>query len=125
MKRHLFSLSLLSFASLLPLAPSFTNSANACVMVDANPQVAIHPEGTTADQQSTSNMSADDNCFDNNTINSTTQVQMGDGDIKQTHQSDQVVGGGNINNTGLTTPTIKVPVNPKVDVTVPKEAFGH
>lgn len=125
MKRHLFSLSLLSVATLLPLASSFTKTANACVMVDANPQVAIHPEGTTADQQSTSNMSADDNCFDNNTINSTTQVQMAPGDIKQTHDSQQVVGGGNINNTGLTTPTIKVPVNPKVDVTVPKEAFGN
>jgi hypothetical protein len=125
MKRHLFSLSLLSLASLLPLVPSLTNSANACVMVDANPQVAVHPEGTTADQQSNSSMEADEKCFDNNTINTTTQVQMAPGDIKQSHDSQQVVGGGNVNDTGLTTPTIKVPVNPKVDVTVPKEAFGN
>jgi hypothetical protein len=125
MNFKLISFSLLSAATLLPLIPSFTPSVNACATVDATTQVAIHPEGTNADQQNSTAMGADPNCFNNNAINTTTQVQMAPGDIKQTHQGEQYVGGGNQNNTGLTTPNIQVPVSNQIDVEVPKETFGQ
>jgi hypothetical protein len=125
MNFKLISFSLLSAATLIPLIPSFTPSVNACATVDATTQVAIHPEGTNADQQNDTTMAADPNCFNNNAINTTTQVQMAPGDITQTKEGEQFVGGGNQNNTGLTTPNIQVPVNTQVDVEVPKETFGQ
>jgi hypothetical protein len=124
MNFKLIYLGLLSFATLMSLTPSFTPSASACATVDATTQVAIHPEGTTADQQNNTAMEADPNCFNNNAINTTTQVQMAPGDIQQTHEGQQFVGGGDQNNTGLTTPHIPVGVNTQVDVEVPKETFG-
>ena len=119
MKFNLFPLGLFSLATFLPLTPSFTPSANACAIVDATTQVAIHGSQTPAQQENNVNAGYDDNCFGNTVVGTTTQVGIGPGEIQQRHQGDYFVGGGNINNTGLTTPVIVVPVETQVDVYSP------
>lgn len=123
MKLRLISFGLLSFATLLPLTPSLTPAARACVAADATTQVSVHPEGTTAQQQNDVNMAISPDCSNNNAIGTTTQINMGPNSSEQTHQGNYNLSGGAEEN-GYTTPQIKVPVGIQVDVPVPKESFG-
>ncbi len=119
MRFSLLSLSLFSLSALLSLVPSFTPSANACAIVDATTQVAIRGSHNPSQQENAITMGHDDNCFNNNIVNTTTQLGISPGEIQQTHEGNYFVGGGDINNTGFTTPVIKVPVSTQVDVYSP------
>lgn len=115
------SLALLSLAviNLLPLLSSATSPAQACTIVDTTTQVAIRGSRTPAQQENIITTGSDDNCFNNTVVGNTTQVGIGAGQIRQSNQGDYFVGGGNINNTGLTTPNITVTPQTQVDVYSP------
>ncbi|MEM7592636.1 MAG: hypothetical protein AAF383_14130 [Cyanobacteria bacterium P01_A01_bin.83] len=118
-KTKLYSLSLFSLAALLPFLPNNTPSANACAIVDATTQVALHSSPIPADQQNTVNTGSDDNCLGNASVGTTTQVGVGAAPQQQINQSDHFVGGGDINDTGLTSPVIEVTPQTQIDLQVP------
>lgn len=112
-------LTLLSLTTLLPLFSSVT-PVNACTIVDTTTQVAIRGDrNLTAQQENEINAAADDNCFNNHIVGGTTQVGISPGQVIQSNQGDYFVGGGNLNNTGLTTPTVIVTPDTQVDVYSP------
>jgi hypothetical protein len=119
MKFRFVSLSLLSFSALLPFTPSFTPAAKACLVYDVNTQVAIHGSQTPAQQENNVTTGSDDNCFNNVAGGTNTQVGIGAGEVQQNRDAEYFVGGGNQNNTGLTTPTITVTPSTQVDVYSP------
>ena len=119
MKFRIYSLSLLSLTALLPLFPGMTPSANACAIVDATTQVAIHGSATPATQENNVNTGYDDNCLGNTAVGTTTQVGIGPGEVSQSHQGAYFVGGGDINNTGLTSPVIEVTPQTQIDIQSP------
>ncbi len=119
MKFRIYSLSLLSLTALLPLFPGMTPSANACAIVDATTQVALHGSATPATQENNVNTGHDDNCLGNAAVGTTTQVGIGSEAPQQTSQSDYYVGGGDINNTGLTSPVIEVTPQTQIDMQSP------
>lgn len=112
-------LALLSLTTLLPLLPSVTPGANACTIVDTTTQVAIHGSRNPAEQENDITAASDDNCFNNTVVGNTTQVGIGAGDIKQSNQGEYFVGGGDVNTTGLKTPTVIVTPQTQVDVYSP------
>lgn len=113
------SWSLLSLAIFLPLLPSATPSANACAIVDATTQVAIHSSSIPANQQNAVNTAHDGNCLGNAAVGTTTQVGVGSTAPDQINQSDYFVGGGEYNDTGLTSPYIEVTPQTQIDLQVP------
>lgn len=113
-------LALLSAATLLPFIPSITPQVNACSIVDTTTQVAIRGDrDTPAQQESNVTAAADDNCFNNTVVGNTTQLGIGAGQVVQTSEGEYFVGGGDINKTGLTTPTVIVTPGTQVDVYSP------
>ncbi|MDJ0567934.1 MAG: hypothetical protein QNJ53_02700 [Pleurocapsa sp. MO_192.B19] len=112
-------LALLSLTTLLPLLPSATLSVNACTIVDATTQVAIRGSRTPAQQENNITTESDDNCFNNTVVGNTTQLGISAGQVRQSNQGEYVVGGGDVNNTGLTTPTIIVTPETQVDIYSP------
>ena len=116
----LFSFSLVSISALLTLAPTSTPAAFAgCVMTDVAPQIAIHGSKNPAKQTNNVTMHSEGACFGNTTTSTTTQLYIGPGDVEQTRNSSHFVGGGKDNGTGLSGPTISVPVGVPVDVYSP------
>ena len=109
----------LSATALLPLLPNATSRVNACVIVDTTTQVAIRGSRTPAEQENQITTGSDDNCFNNTVVGNTTQLGISTGQVKQSNQGDYFVGGGDINNTGITTPTITVTPQTQVDVYSP------
>lgn len=92
MKFSILSLGLLSLSAASVL--SIPSKAQAvCVGVDVPTQIAIHGEGTTAHQQSTSQFGATSDCFGNTTVNTGTQVYTGNGDISQTQDNTHYLSG--------------------------------
>lgn len=120
-KNKLYCLSLFSLAALFPLVPGATPSASACAIVDATTQVVLNTAPIPADQQNTVNTASDDNCLGNAAVGSTTQVGVGSAP-QQINQSDYFVGGGDINNTGVTSPLIEVTPETQIDVPIPNYA---
>ena len=112
-------LAFLSLTTLLPLLPSATLSVNACTIVDATTQVAIRGSRTPAQQENKITTESDDNCFNNTVVGNTTQLGISTGQVRQSNQGEYAVGGGDVNNTGLTTPTIIVTPETQVDVYSP------
>ena len=112
-------LALISITTLLPLLPSFTPSVKACTIVDATTQVAIHGSRTPAQQQNTVTTASDNNCFNNTAVGTTTQVGVSSGQVKQSNEASYYVGGGDLNNTGLTTPNVTVTPQTQVDIYSP------
>ena len=120
MKFNGLSLGLLSLATLLPLAPSITSGASAaCVMVDVATQVAIHGSHNPASQSNNVEMTNNENCFGNVTVDTGTQVSSSPGEVEQSRNSSHFVGGGTENSYGLSGPIIRVPVNTQVDLYSP------
>ena len=116
----LTALALLSVTTLLPLLPSITPAANACTVVDATTQVAIRGDRDTPAQQGSSVTAAvDDNCFNNTAVGTKTQVGIGAGQVIQNSDGQYFLGGGEANDTGLTTPTVIVTPTTQVDVYSP------
>jgi hypothetical protein len=112
-------LALLSVTTLMPLFPSFTPSVNACTVAAPTTQVAIHGSQTPAQQENNVTTASDENCFNNNIVGETTQVGVSPGQVVQTNTGDYFVGGGDVNNTGLTTPNVTVTPTTQVDVYSP------
>ncbi len=119
----LSSISILSLSALLPIAPSVTPKAHACATTDVLTQVAIHDSQSSATQEGNFNMGSDDNCLGNSTTGTTTQVFFGPGNVEQTYDGNQFVGGGEFNQTGVSSPVIETPVHVPVDVPVPSSTF--
>ena len=115
----LYGLSLFSLATLLPLLPNATPAARACAIVDATTQVALHSSPDPANQQNIINTGHDDNCLGNSVVGTTTQVGVGAAPQQQINQSDYFVGGGDINDTGLTSPIIEVTPQTQIDMEIP------
>ena len=113
-------LALFSFTALLSLLPTVTPSVNACAIVDTTTQVAIRGDrNTPAQQENNITAAGDDNCFNNTVVGNTTQVGIGAGQVVQSNQGQYFVGGGDANDTGLTTPTVIVTPDTQVDVYSP------
>lgn len=120
MKLGVLSLTLLSFSTLLPLAPSFTSSASACSETAYGVQVRVSGEkNPKAAQNYNANQTSDDNCLNNNVVSGSRQISIGEKAPEQNINIDQHVGGGNINQTGIKTPTVKTNVNIQNDVYSP------
>ncbi|MGL5795553.1 MAG: hypothetical protein ACRC06_14365 [Waterburya sp.] len=112
-------LALLSVTTLLPLFPSLTPSVNACTVVAPTTQVAIHGSRTPAQQENSVTTGSDENCFNNNIVGETTQVGVSPGQVVQSNTGEYFVGGGDVNNTGLTTPNVTTTPTTQVDVYSP------
>ena len=118
-KIKLYGLSLCSLATLLPLLPNVTSTAQACAIVDATTQVTLHSSPDPANQQNIVNTGHDGNCLGNAAVGTTTQVGVGAAPQQQINQSDYFVGGGDINDTGLTSPVIEVTPQTQIDMQIP------
>ena len=110
-------LALFSLTTLLPLFPSFTPAVQACTIVDATTQVAIHGSRTPAQQSNDITTNNEGDCFNNTVVGNTTQVGISPGQVVQSNQGDYTVGGGAVN--GLTTPNITVTPETQVDIYSP------
>jgi hypothetical protein len=120
MKLSIFSLGLISISALLPLTPSFTTSASACAQTAVGVQVRVSGEkNPQAGQKFGANQTSDDNCFNNNVTSVGKQISVGSQAPEQDLEFNQHVGGGNINQTGVTTPNVKTQVPVQVDVYSP------
>ncbi len=120
MKLGILSLGLLSVSTLLPLTPSFTDSASACVQVAVGAQTRVSGEkNPKAGQNINTTQANDGNCFNNNVISVDKQTSVGSQAAQQDIQTNQRVGGGNLNNTGMTTPDIRINVPVQTDVYSP------
>lgn len=117
-KINLYCWSLFSLAALFPLLPGATPSASACAIVDATTQIALNTSDIPSDQQNTVNTASDDNCLGNTAVGTTTQIGVGSAP-QQINQSDYFVGGGGLNNTGVTSPLIEVTPQTQIDVPIP------
>ena len=118
MKFNLLSLGLLSF-SMLTLAPSLTSSASAtCVTTDVSNQVSIHGSKEPSQQTNNVEMQTEDECLGNTTTSTSTQVHTGSNNAQQTRDSNHSVGSKD-DETGVSGPTIEVPVETKTDVYSP------
>jgi hypothetical protein len=127
MKLYLLSsISILSLSALLPLIPSATPKANACATTDVLVQLAVHSNPQAATQSGNFNMGSDGNCLGNSVTNTTTQYYFGNDPVQQTYDGNQYVGGGNYNQTGVSSPVIQTPVHVPVDVQIPDlSSFGY
>jgi hypothetical protein len=116
MKLKLLALSAFSISTLSCFIPGLTHKASAvCVLTDVGVQVAIHGQGTRANQNNKVNQEASSDCYGNSVTTTGTQVYTGKGSVNQNRNVGQYVSGGN-NPTGIAMPAIKIPVNIQVDV---------
>ncbi|MGF1541897.1 MAG: hypothetical protein ACFCU5_15855 [Pleurocapsa sp.] len=116
MKINTYLLGLFSLTTLLPLMPSLTPSVNACAVVAPSVQVAVQGSEEEAQQQSNVNVTDDGKCFNNNIVSPNVQVGTSSGQVQQNYTGDFHIGGGDLNNTGLTTPTTVV--DPHIGVSI-------
>ena len=119
MKLSTHLLGLFSLTALLPLMPSLTPSVNACAVVAPTVQVGIRGSEQEAQQESEINVTDDGNCFNNHIVSPTFQYGESTGEIRQSNTGNFHVGGGDFNQTGLTTPTVVVDPHIGVDVRSP------
>lgn len=120
MKFKLFSGLLFSVSALLTFAPGSTPAAFAgCVMTDIATQVAIHGSTNPAVQTNNVDMGSGAGCLGNTTTSTSLQLDVSPGDVEQTRNSSHFVGGDPNATTGISGPTISVPVHVPVDVYSP------
>ncbi|MBE9169909.1 hypothetical protein IQ238_21075 [Pleurocapsales cyanobacterium LEGE 06147] len=113
-------LSAASLLSLLALIPFLTTpKVNACATTDVLTQVAIRGSQQPATQSGKFNQSSDGNCLGNSVTGTTTQLYVGADPVEQTYEGNQFVGGGEFNQTGVSSPVIQTPVHVPVDVYSP------
>ncbi|MER3434801.1 MAG: hypothetical protein C4288_15605 [Leptolyngbya sp. ERB_1_1] len=118
-----FTIGLLSAATLLPFAPSFTSAASAqCVMLDVSNQVAIRGSHTPSTQQNNVGMTATGECVGGAAVTTNAQTAVTPGTATQLRNSqltvtDGLQGAPNV--PGVGGPTIQIPVNTQVDVYSP------
>lgn len=111
------SLGLLSVSTLLTLATTTTKPAFAvCTTTDVNVQVGISKD--PAEQSNDVDVDRDEDCFGNNSTNSSTQVGKGDR-VRQSRRSEHRQGGGandKLRELGVETPNIDTGVDVRVNV---------
>lgn len=119
MKLKVFFLCLLPVTSLLPLLSTIKPAVAGCAMVDVGVQVAVRGSQNPSQQTNNVNQRNGENCIGNTTTSVGTQVYTGSGSARQTRNSSQYTSGTENTNIGVKTPTVKVPVEVKVDVYSP------
>jgi hypothetical protein len=121
MKLPLFSLSLLSVSACLIFAPFTAPSASAqCVIADPSVQLAIRDPDIPAQQSNKVNMQTEGSCTGNVSVSPNVQLGVNPtGGVSQNRTSSHNLSGGTGNATGISGPTIAVPVNTQVDVPFP------
>ncbi|WP_250122790.1 hypothetical protein [Chroococcidiopsis sp. CCMEE 29] len=126
MNWQFFSLSLLSLSSFLTVAPfSIESAAAQCVMADISVQAAIHGSKQPAQQDNNVDMQSQGACVGNTSTHTSTQVYVGNGDkLKQQRTSSHRLVGGRGSVTGISGPTVAIPVEVKVDVYNPAARFA-
>ena len=111
------SLGLFSVSTLLALATTTTKPAFAvCTTTDVNVQVGISKD--PAEQSNDVDVDRDEDCFGNNSTNSSTQVGKGDR-VRQSRGSEHRQGGGandKLRELGVETPNIDTGVDVRVNV---------
>ncbi|NJL64744.1 MAG: hypothetical protein HC903_26710 [Methylacidiphilales bacterium] len=119
MKIKLLALSALTMSAMSAFIPTLTPSASAvCINNRVGVQVSVHGKGSTANQNQNATQSASNDCFNNQSTVTGTQVHTGAGSVNQNMNSNQRLSGGN-NPTGV---RIK-PINNNVEVKVNVPAF--
>lgn len=108
MKLAQYLLGVCSIATLLPLVPSLSASVNACSITAPTHQLAITGNRDGAVQSNSITTGHDDNCLGNNIVAPTNQVSVGADQSVQVNQGDYFVGGGEYNQTGISSPVIEV-----------------
>lgn len=118
----LFSIGLLSFSACL-IAPSTTRMASAqCVMTDVGQQVTMSGSRRPTDRTNNVNMQSQGPCTGNSITTTGEQLQQGGtAPAVQRREVNQQMQGGSDGGTGVTTPTVRVIVNPKADVFNPAD----
>lgn len=119
MKLTQYLLGVCSVVTLLPLVPSFTASVNACSVTAPTHQLAITGTRDGAVQSNDVNIGSDDNCLGNNIVAPTNQVSVGADQSVQVNEGDYFVGGGQYNDTGISSPVIEVAPTIQNDVYSP------
>lgn len=118
------SVGLLSASTLLAFGTTATKPALAvCTATDVNVQVGISREPAEQDNQASAEF--DEDCYNNNSTHTSTQVGKGDR-VKQTRRSEHRLGGNGNNrlrDMGVDTPNIYTPVDVRVDVPTPEGAL--
>jgi hypothetical protein len=116
-------LSILALSALFPLAPAFSNKADAmCIMADVNVQLAIHGSQKPANQVNSSSMNANEDCTSGVSVTHNTQVGIAPGEVNQYRKNDSTINSPaseQFNLPGMSGPAIKIPVDVKVDVYSP------
>ncbi len=119
MKLKLLALSAFTMTAMSAFMPNFTPSASAvCINNRVGVQVGVHGKGSTANQNQNATQSTSDDCFNNQSNVTGTQVYIGAGSVNQNMNSNQSLSGGN-NPTGV---RVK-PINNNVEVKVNVPAF--
>lgn len=108
MKLTKYWLGLCSVVTILPLIPSVTSPVNACSVTAPTHQLAITGTRNGAIQQSEINIGHDDNCLGNTIVAPTNQVSVGADQSVQVNEGNYWVGGGDYNQTGVSSPVIEV-----------------
>ncbi|MEB3336851.1 MAG: hypothetical protein VKJ46_05260 [Leptolyngbyaceae bacterium] len=118
MKLNFASLLFLTSISGLSLIATVTPPASAqCVMTDISIQAALRGAKQPAQQTNTTDLQSEGACVGNTITQTSTQVYTGSADrVIQQRTSSQRLQGSPSNRAGVTGPTIKVPVEVKVDV---------
>jgi hypothetical protein len=126
MKFVLYSLSLVSFSTLIGFAPSLGKPASAqCVMADVSVQAAITGSEAPSRQTNEVDMQSDGPCTGNTSVSTSRQIHVGGTDpVVQERRSRHRFTGGQDNGFGGG-PTVKVPVGVQVDVYNPAEKYRN
>lgn len=119
MKLKLIYLGIFCFPTLFPLIPFITGVASAaCVSIDVAPQIAVSTSEESL-QESNTEASFSDNCFNSFSSVVDTQVGISDNPIHQKRNSQHNLGSSETSPYGLSGPNIFFHVNPKANTTVP------
>lgn len=112
-----FSLGLFSVSTLFTLAATTIKPAFAvCTTTDVNVQVGV--SRNPAQQDNDVSVNRDEECFGNNSTNTSTQVGKGE-NVRQTRRSEHRQGGGGndrLRELGVETPNIDTGVDVRVNV---------
>jgi hypothetical protein len=125
LKLKFVSLGLFSLSTVLALGTTTIKPARAvCTATDVNVQVGVSRE--PAEQNNEASAEFDEDCYNNNSTNTSTQVGQGDR-VRQNRRSEHRLGGSNGDNKlrdmGVKTPNIFTPVDVKVNVPTPEGAL--
>ncbi|AFY90421.1 MAG: hypothetical protein CLLPBCKN_007930 [Chroococcidiopsis cubana SAG 39.79] len=125
MRFKFLSLGLFSLSTVLALGTTTIKPAQAvCTATDVNVQVGVSRE--PAEQNNEASAEFDENCYNNNSTHTSTQVGQGDR-VRQNRRSEHKLGGregdNKLREMGIDTPNIYTPVDVRVNVPTPEGAL--